>query len=160
VLLLNECLLLLLLLLLLLFLYRLSPETIGYTLVFDQFPQYYVNILLGDFSAIVGKEDILKPTVVNESLHDISNANGGQSNKLCDVKESDSQEYSDPPSQLKTGLKILIQTGRTKSTRDLNRGINEFREGYEPGGGWEFFFSPCPDLLWCPPSLLSNGYRR
>jgi hypothetical protein len=25
---------------------------------------------------------------------------------------------------------------------------------------WEFFSStPCPDRLWSPPSLLSNGYR-
>jgi hypothetical protein len=30
-----------------------------------------------------------------------------------------------------------------------------------PGGGWEFFFSPpCPDRLWGPPSLLSNGYQE
>jgi len=27
-------------------------------------------------------------------------------------------------------------------------------------GGWEFFSSPpCPELLWGPPSLLSNGYK-
>jgi hypothetical protein len=27
--------------------------------------------------------------------------------------------------------------------------------------GWEFFSSPpCPDRLWGPPSLLSNGYQR
>jgi hypothetical protein len=26
------------------------------------------------------------------------------------------------------------------------------------GGGWEFFSStPCPERLWGPPSLLSNG---
>jgi hypothetical protein len=28
-----------------------------------------MKILLGDFSAKVGREDILKPTVGNESLH-------------------------------------------------------------------------------------------
>jgi hypothetical protein len=28
------------------------------------------------------------------------------------------------------------------------------------GGDWEFFSSTlCPDKLWGPPSLLSNGYR-
>jgi hypothetical protein len=32
--------------------------------------------LLGDFTAKVGKEDILKPTVRNESLHEISNDDG------------------------------------------------------------------------------------
>jgi hypothetical protein len=35
-----------------------------------------MNILLGDFNAKVGKEDIFKPTTVNESLHKISNDNG------------------------------------------------------------------------------------
>jgi hypothetical protein len=29
--------------------------------------------LLGDFNATVGKEDIFKPTIGNESLHEISN---------------------------------------------------------------------------------------
>jgi hypothetical protein len=33
--------------------------------------------------------------------------------------------------------------------------------GSIPGGGWELLSStPCPDRLWGPPSLLSNGYRR
>jgi hypothetical protein len=35
-----------------------------------------MKILLGDFNAKVGKEDILKPTIWNESLHEISNDNG------------------------------------------------------------------------------------
>jgi hypothetical protein len=35
-----------------------------------------MKILLGDFSAIVGRVDILKPTVGNESKHEISNDNG------------------------------------------------------------------------------------
>jgi hypothetical protein len=30
-----------------------------------------------------------------------------------------------------------------------------------PGRGWEFFSSPQrPNRLWCPPSLLSNGYQE
>jgi hypothetical protein len=32
--------------------------------------------LLGDFSARVGREDILKPTIGNEISHEISNDNG------------------------------------------------------------------------------------
>jgi hypothetical protein len=32
--------------------------------------------LLGDFDAKVGREDIFKPTIGNESLHEISNDNG------------------------------------------------------------------------------------
>jgi hypothetical protein len=35
-----------------------------------------MKILLGDFNAKVGREDIFKPTVGNESLHQISNYNG------------------------------------------------------------------------------------
>jgi hypothetical protein len=34
-----------------------------------------MKILLGDFNAKVGREDIFKPTIWNESLHEISNDN-------------------------------------------------------------------------------------
>jgi hypothetical protein len=34
--------------------------------VFDQFPRYDMKILLGDFNAKVGREDIFKPTIGNE----------------------------------------------------------------------------------------------
>jgi hypothetical protein len=44
--------------------------------VFDQFPGYNMKILLGDFNANVGREDIFKPTIGNESSHEISNDNG------------------------------------------------------------------------------------
>jgi hypothetical protein len=37
--------------------------------VFDQFPRYDLKILLGDFNAKVGREDIFKPTIGNESSH-------------------------------------------------------------------------------------------
>ncbi|PNF23951.1 hypothetical protein B7P43_G10044 [Cryptotermes secundus] len=45
-------------------------------LVFDKFPKCPMKILLGDFNAKVGREDIFKPTIGNESLHEISNDNG------------------------------------------------------------------------------------
>jgi hypothetical protein len=35
-----------------------------------------MKILLGDFNAKVGREDIFKPSIGNESLHEISNDNG------------------------------------------------------------------------------------
>jgi hypothetical protein len=44
--------------------------------VLDQFPRYHMKILLGDFNAKVGREDIFKPIIGNESLHEASNDNG------------------------------------------------------------------------------------
>jgi hypothetical protein len=44
--------------------------------VFDKFPEYHMTNLLGDFSAKVGREDIFKPIIGNESLHKIRNDNG------------------------------------------------------------------------------------
>jgi endonuclease/exonuclease/phosphatase family metal-dependent hydrolase len=44
--------------------------------VFDKFPKYHMKILLGDFNSKVGREDIFKPTIGNESLHEIRNDNG------------------------------------------------------------------------------------
>jgi hypothetical protein len=44
--------------------------------VFDQIPRYDINILLGDFNVKVEREDILKPTIKNESSHEISNETG------------------------------------------------------------------------------------
>jgi endonuclease/exonuclease/phosphatase family metal-dependent hydrolase len=35
-----------------------------------------MKVLLGDFNAKVGRKDIFKPTIGNESLHEISNDNG------------------------------------------------------------------------------------
>ena len=35
--------------------------------VFDPFPKYHMKILLGDFNANVGRENIFKPTTGNES---------------------------------------------------------------------------------------------
>jgi hypothetical protein len=44
--------------------------------VFEKFPKYHTKIFIGDFNAKVGREDISKPTIGNESLHEISNDNG------------------------------------------------------------------------------------
>jgi exonuclease III len=43
---------------------------------FDKFPKYHMKILLGDFNSKVGREDIFKPTIWNESLHKIGNDSG------------------------------------------------------------------------------------
>jgi hypothetical protein len=44
--------------------------------VFDQFPRYNMKILLGDFNVKVGRENIFKPTIGNDSLHEIINDSG------------------------------------------------------------------------------------
>jgi hypothetical protein len=44
--------------------------------VFSKIPKYHMKILLGDFSAKVGRYGIFKLTIWNESLHKISNDNG------------------------------------------------------------------------------------
>jgi hypothetical protein len=44
--------------------------------VFDKFLKYHMKILLRDLNAQKGSEDIFKPTIGNESLHDFSNNNG------------------------------------------------------------------------------------
>jgi len=42
---------------------------------FYHFPKYHMEILLGDFDAKLGREDIFKLTIGNESLHQDSNDN-------------------------------------------------------------------------------------
>jgi hypothetical protein len=42
--------------------------------VLDKFPNYHTKIML-DFNAKVGSEDIFKPTIGNESLHEFSSNN-------------------------------------------------------------------------------------
>ena len=44
--------------------------------MFDYFPKYHMKILLGDFNAKVGRENIFKPTIGQESLQQDSNDNG------------------------------------------------------------------------------------
>jgi hypothetical protein len=43
--------------------------------VFDQFPRNDMKIILGDINAKLGRENIFKLAIENESLHEISNDN-------------------------------------------------------------------------------------
>jgi hypothetical protein len=45
----------------------------GLQCVFDKFSKYYMKITLGHFNAKVGREEIFKPTIGNQCLHEISN---------------------------------------------------------------------------------------
>jgi exonuclease III len=44
--------------------------------VYDHFPKKQMKIILGDFNVMVGRENIFKPRIFNESLHQDSNNNG------------------------------------------------------------------------------------
>jgi exonuclease III len=44
--------------------------------VFNKLPKYQMKILLGDFNAKVHREDIFRPTIWNENLHETINDNG------------------------------------------------------------------------------------
>jgi hypothetical protein len=44
--------------------------------IFNKFPKYHTKILIGDFNAEIGREDIFKPTIGSESLHEINKENG------------------------------------------------------------------------------------
>lgn len=43
--------------------------------------------LLGDFNTKLGREDISKPTIWNDGLHQDSNDNGVKNSKLCHIKK-------------------------------------------------------------------------
>jgi hypothetical protein len=43
---------------------------------FYHFPKYHMTILLGDFNAKLGREDIFKPTIGNENLLEDNDDNG------------------------------------------------------------------------------------
>jgi hypothetical protein len=66
--------------------------------VFDEFPKYHMKILLGDFNAKVGREDIFKPTIGNESLHKISNDNGVRVVNFATTQKPYCQKYYVPTS--------------------------------------------------------------
>jgi hypothetical protein len=53
-----------------------------------------MKILLGDFNAKVGREDIFKPTNWNESLHEINNDNGVRVVNFAISKNLSKVQYS------------------------------------------------------------------
>jgi hypothetical protein len=57
-----------------------------------------MTVLLGDFNAKVGREDIFKQTIGNESLRETSNDNGVKLVNLATSKNL-SEKYDVPTSQ-------------------------------------------------------------
>jgi hypothetical protein len=72
-----------------------------------------MNILLRDLKTKVGKEDILKLPIWNESLHEISNDNGVRVANFATSKMSQSKVRC---SHIATSISILghLQTGKPK----------------------------------------------
>jgi hypothetical protein len=67
--------------------------------VYVQIPRYHMKVLLGDFNAKLGIEDLFKPINGSESLHEASNDNGVrvvnfETSKYLIVKE---HNISTPP---------------------------------------------------------------
>jgi len=44
--------------------------------IFDHFPKYHMKILSGNFNGELGREDIFKPRIGNDSIYQDSNDNG------------------------------------------------------------------------------------
>jgi hypothetical protein len=66
--------------------------------VFDKFHKFLkhpMKILLGDFNAKVSREATFKPTIGNESLHEVVNDNGVRIVN-CHIKKSYCQKYDVP----------------------------------------------------------------
>jgi endonuclease/exonuclease/phosphatase family metal-dependent hydrolase len=61
--------------------------------VFDQFPRYHMNILMGDFNVQVGREDIFKLIIGNEDYMK-SVMIMESSNIFCNFKKSNCQEHN------------------------------------------------------------------
>jgi hypothetical protein len=66
--------------------------------MFDNFLKYRTKILLGDVNAKVGRENIFKPPIRNESLHEVGNDNGVRVVNFITSKNL-SQKYDIPTSQ-------------------------------------------------------------
>jgi hypothetical protein len=54
--------------------------------IFNQFPRYHIKMLLGEFNAKVGREDVFKSIIGNESLHEVGNDNGVRVVKFATLK--------------------------------------------------------------------------
>ena len=53
--------------------------------VLYHFPKYHMKILLRDFNAKLGREDIFKPTIGNEILHQDSNDNNDNDVRIVNL---------------------------------------------------------------------------
>jgi hypothetical protein len=62
--------------------------------LFDQFLRYHMKILLGDFNAKIGREDIFKPINGNDCLHESNNDNGVRVGKFCNFEKYNCEKHN------------------------------------------------------------------
>ena len=54
--------------------------------MFDHIPKYHTKILLRNFNEKFGRQDIFKPTIGNESVHEDSNDNSVKTTNFATTK--------------------------------------------------------------------------
>ncbi|KAJ4444054.1 hypothetical protein ANN_05843 [Periplaneta americana] len=101
----------------------------GLEQTFDQLPRYHMKILLGDFNAKVGREDIFKPTIGKKSLHISSNDNGvsprrAKTDQLLASRPHAEAEMDDHP----TRMEVSCEVKTCKYLGATVTNINETRE--------------------------------
>jgi len=77
-------------------------------LLFEHFPTYHLKILLGHFNAKLGRENIFKPTIRNEKLHQNNTDNGVRRIKCATPKNLVVKS-----TMFRTGTFIRITCGKT-----------------------------------------------
>ncbi|VVC27358.1 Endonuclease/exonuclease/phosphatase, partial [Cinara cedri] len=70
--------------------------------IFESIAKSQLKIILGDFNAKIGKEEMYRPTIGKESLHTHSNGNG---NRLINFAISKGLRISSCVSHTKTSIK-------------------------------------------------------
>jgi hypothetical protein len=88
-------------------------------------PQQRIKVMIGDFNAKVGREDIFKPTTGNESLHEISNDNGVRVVNFATSKNLIVKSTTFPHHKKKTSVALVRQ--RTTSPRSGGRSVGIVR---------------------------------
>jgi hypothetical protein len=72
-----------------------------------------MKILIGDFNAKVGREDIFQPTIGNESLHEIINDNGVRVVKFATSKNLTVKSTMFPRRNIHKFIGHRLMGGRT-----------------------------------------------
>ncbi|KAJ4432363.1 hypothetical protein ANN_20982 [Periplaneta americana] len=79
---------------------------------FDPLPRYHMKILLADFNAKVGREDIFKTTIGKESLHTTSNDNGVRFAVLASSDEVEEElDVNSMWENIRDNIKIAAEQG-------------------------------------------------